>query len=128
MKHEVVVLRVRSERVGEKIKELSREWPKRKQFIEGAYKILLFTKNQRRQVTLTMNELSKMGLMKGFDFKEALNRVLKKWYEQRIKEETDRNQRLRILHEGLTKVKSLRELFNAKKKELEMVERLILLT
>jgi hypothetical protein len=32
------------------------------------------------------------GLLYPFmDFKEAINRVLKRWYEQRIREETDRN-------------------------------------
>lgn len=48
LKHEVIVLRLRSSKVHLKIKELSSMWPKKKQFIEGAYKILLFTKNQRR--------------------------------------------------------------------------------
>jgi hypothetical protein len=47
------------------------------------------------------------GLM---DYKEAVNKVIKRWYEQRIQEETERNQRLRRLHEGLTKIKELREL------------------
>lgn len=44
------------------------------------------------------------------DFKEAMNRVLKKWYEQRIREETDKNQRLKVLHDGLTKIKDFREI------------------
>ena len=88
LKHEVIVLRMRSNKVHQKIKELSAKWPKKKSFIEGAYKILLFTKNQRRQVTWTINTLRKKGLTdEAMDFKEAVNRVLKKWYEQRIQEE-----------------------------------------
>ena len=59
LKHEVIVLRMRSNKVHDRIKELSSLWPKKKQFIEGAYKILLFTKNQRRQVTVAINELRK---------------------------------------------------------------------
>jgi hypothetical protein len=49
-----------------------------------------------------------------FDFKEAANKVLKRWYEQRIREETERNQILRVLHDALTKIKELRELQNAR--------------
>ena len=111
LKHEVIVLRMRSNKVHDRIKELSSLWPKKKQFIEGAYKILLFTKNQRRQVTVAINELRKNGLLEGvMDFKEAMNRVLKKWYEQRIREEIDKNQRLKVLHDGLTKIKDFREI------------------
>lgn len=43
------------------------------------------------------------------NFKEAVNRVLKKWYEQRIQEETERNKKLRELHDNLTKIKIMRE-------------------
>ena len=57
-----------------------------------------------------------------FDYKEAVNKVLKKWYEQRIQEETERNQRLRLLHDGLTKIKDLREHQNARQRELDMIE------
>lgn len=57
-----------------------------------------------------MNLLRERGLGNHFmDFKEAVNRVLKIWYEQRIKEETERNQRLKTLHESLTQIKDLRE-------------------
>ena len=50
LKHEVIVLRLKNQKVLEQIKAVSKLWPKRKEFIEGAYKILLFTKNQRKQV------------------------------------------------------------------------------
>lgn len=109
LKHEVIVLRLRSNKVHLRIKELSLLWPRKKQFIEGAYKILLFTKNQRRQVTCAINTLRKRGSLHNcMDFKDAVNRVLKRWYEQRIIEETERNRRLRLLHEGLTRIKDLR--------------------
>jgi hypothetical protein len=45
LKHEVLVLRLKNNKVHEKIKYISALWPKKKQFIEGAYKILLFTKS-----------------------------------------------------------------------------------
>jgi hypothetical protein len=48
LKHEVIVLRLKNSKVHNKIKHISALWPKKKDFIEGAYKILLFTKNQRR--------------------------------------------------------------------------------
>ena len=38
--------------------------------------------------------------------------MLKKWYEQRIQEETDRNKTLKKLHDGLTQIKELREVQN----------------
>ena len=31
-----------------------------------------------------MNEMKKRGMYEFMDFKEAVNKVLKKWYEQRI--------------------------------------------
>lgn len=109
LKHEVIVLRLRCNKVHLRIKELSLLWPRKKQFIEGAYKILLFTKNQRRQVTCAINTLRKRGTLHNLmDFKDAVNRVLKRWYEQRIIEETERNRRLRLLHDGLTRIKDLR--------------------
>jgi hypothetical protein len=43
------------------------------------------------------------------DFKSAVNRVLKKWYEQRIEEETERNRKLRELHDNLTRIKVMKE-------------------
>ena len=55
LKHEVIVLRLKNNKVLDKIRAISRLWPKKKLFIEGAYKILLFTKNQRRQVNWTLN-------------------------------------------------------------------------
>jgi len=48
LKHEVIVLRLKANKVQDRIKEVSQKWPRKKEFIEGAYKILLFTKNQRR--------------------------------------------------------------------------------
>lgn len=48
LKHEVIVLRMKDNKVKNKIKVISALWPKKKEFIEGAYKILLFTKQQRR--------------------------------------------------------------------------------
>lgn len=44
LKHEVIVLRMKNNKVLKKIKELSKKWPRKKSFIEGAYKLLLFTK------------------------------------------------------------------------------------
>ena len=44
LKHEVVVLRLKNQKVLERIQAVSSLWPKKKEFIEGAYKILLFSK------------------------------------------------------------------------------------
>ena len=57
LKHEVIVLRLKNNKVLEKIRNISKLWPQKKLFREGAYKILLFTKNQRRQVNWTLNRL-----------------------------------------------------------------------
>ena len=43
------------------------------------------------------------------DFKEAFNKVLKKWYESRIQEESEKNRKLKELHDNLTKIKIMRE-------------------
>lgn len=84
LKHEVIVLRLKNNKVLSKIKQISLLWPKKKEFIEGAYKILLFTKNQRKQVNTALMALKQHGMYEFMDFREAVNRVLKKWYEQRI--------------------------------------------
>jgi hypothetical protein len=42
------VLRLKNNKVLGRIKEISKKWPKKKEFIEGAYKLLLFTKTQRK--------------------------------------------------------------------------------
>ena len=89
LKHEVVVLRLKNNKVLEKIRSISRLWPKKKVFIEGAYKILLFTKNQRRQITHSMMLLKESSERQEasyafMDYPEAQNRVVKKWYQSRI--------------------------------------------
>jgi len=110
LKHEVIVLRLKNNKVLGRIKEISSKWPKKKEFIEGAYKLLLFTKTQRKQINATMKLLKTHYSTSEFlDFRGAINRVLKKWYEQRIQEETSRNKRLRELHDNLTRMKVLKE-------------------
>ena len=111
LKHEVIVLRLKNSKVQARIKAISGEWPRRREFIEGAYKILIFTKQQRGEVNAMLSILREKGEdhYKFMDFKDSVNRVLKKWYEQRIEEETSRNQKLRELHDNLTKLKILRE-------------------
>lgn len=69
-----------------------------------------------------MNLMRSRGLYDFMNFKDAVNRVLKKWYEQRIQEETERNRKLRELHDNLTKIKILREeeAMKEKQKQLEL--------
>lgn len=50
LKHEVIMLRLKNNKVLDQIKGISKQWPKKKSFIEGAYKILLFTRTSRRQL------------------------------------------------------------------------------
>jgi hypothetical protein len=57
-----------------------------------------------------------------WDYKEAINRVLKKWYEERIQEETERNRTLKLLHDGLTRIKELREAQNMRQLEYDRIE------
>jgi hypothetical protein len=45
LKHEVIVLRLKNNKVIEQIRNISQQWPRKKEFIEGAYKLLLFTKS-----------------------------------------------------------------------------------
>lgn len=98
LKHEVIVLRIKNQKVLEKIKSISQTWPKKKEFIEGAYKILLFTKPQRRQVNHCFALLA--DEFPGFtSFKHSLQRVIRSWYTKRIEEETAKNNHLRQLHE-----------------------------
>ena len=43
------------------------------------------------------------------NYNEAQNRVVKKWYQLRIQEETEKNMRLKELHENLTRLKLLKQ-------------------
>jgi len=43
------------------------------------------------------------------NYHEAQNRVVKRWYQQRIDEETNKNLKLKELHESLTKLKLLKQ-------------------
>jgi len=120
LKHEVIVLRLKNNKVMDKIRVISRDWPRKKDFIEGAYKVLLFTKNSRRQVSFALSQLrelttrspSVLGYEFNYDFMDyesALGRVIKNWYEQRIHEETSKNLKLRELHDKLTQMKLLKQ-------------------
>ena len=42
-----------------------------------------------------------------FDYPEAFGRVMKTWYEKRIKEETEKNQKLQELHDNLLQIRDL---------------------
>ena len=104
LKHEVIVLRMKNQKVLEKIRGISALWPKKKVFIEGAYKLLLFTKVTRRQVNSTVCKIRNQ-VPAYFSYSGSINRVLKTWYEKRIQEEQERNLKLRALHESLTVIK-----------------------
>lgn len=97
LKHEVVVLRLKNKRVLERIQAVSQLWPKKKEFIEGAYKILLFSKGQRKYAKAALEvfgEKDKLVDKHYFDYPSAFARVMKSWYEKRIREETLKNQKL----------------------------------
>lgn len=134
LKHEVVVLRLKSKRVVEQIQTVSQVWPKKKAFIEGAYKLLLFSKGQRPYATGAIKvfkedhapgqaepkaikqdeeaegaeDESRAIVSKSyFDYSEAFGRVMKTWYEKRIQEETAKNVKLQELHDSLIQIRDL---------------------
>lgn len=57
LKHEALILTVKKQNIIQKIKNISIEWPKKKQFIERAYKILLFTKRVKPEINITLRYL-----------------------------------------------------------------------
>jgi hypothetical protein len=65
LKHEALILTVKKQNILQKIKNISIEWPRKKQFIERAYKILLFTKRVKLEINITMFYLKKNNL---YDF------------------------------------------------------------
>ena len=83
LKHEVIVLRLKNNKVLETIRKISKSWPKKKSFIEGAYKILLFTRTSRRQLNYSLAKLKEKPLQLVFhefmDYSFALNKVVRKW-------------------------------------------------
>ena len=68
LKHEVVVLRLKNKKVLERIQAVSALWPKKKEFIEGAYKILLFSKGQRKYASNALKVFKREGIVDGFYF------------------------------------------------------------
>ena len=90
---------------------MSALWPKKKEFIEGAYKLLLFSKGQRRYALSAIKVLRENGILPEdfFDFKQAFGRVMRAWYERRIEEETAKNRKLKELHDNLMKVRELQK-------------------
>jgi hypothetical protein len=126
LKHEVVVLRMKNKRVLEQIQAVSQMWPRKKEFIEGAYKILIFSKGQRKYASTALsilredqefNTVRSEGGEGGnaevvahyFDYKRAFNQVMRNFYEQRIAEEKAKNKKLYELHNQLVKMKELQE-------------------
>ena len=114
LKHEVVVLRLKNKRVLDKIQTVSQLWPKKKEFIEGAYKIMLFSKGQRKFASATLDvfkETPKLHVVKYeyFDYPLAFRRVMKSWYERRMQEETEKNRKLTELHNHLLHIRDLRQ-------------------
>ena len=71
VRHEVVVLRLKSKSVLDRIQQVSALWPKKKEFIEGAYKLLLFSKGQRRYALSAIKVFRKTETLPVdfFDFK-----------------------------------------------------------
>lgn len=114
LKHEVVVLRMKNKKVLEKIQTVSQLWPKKKEFIEGAYKILLFSKGERKFASAAlpvMREFKELSVLRleYFDYPIAFKKVMKNWYQKRIQEETLKNQKLQELHDNLLQIKALRD-------------------
>lgn len=57
LKHEALFLTVKKTAVVQKIQDISQLWPLKKQFIESAYKLLLFTKRVKPEINITMARL-----------------------------------------------------------------------
>ena len=109
LKHEVVVLRLKNKRVLDRIQAVSQLWPKKKEFIEGAYKILLFSKGQRKYASGALQVFRGEGIIDDsfFNYPLAFSRVMRNWYEKRIEEEQAKNKKLQELHDNLLQIKSL---------------------
>ena len=74
-------------------------WPKKKEFIEGAYKILLFSKGQRKFATAAIEVFKKepeLSIIRTdyFDYPIAFRKIMKNWYKTRIYEEQLKNKKL----------------------------------
>lgn len=88
LKHEVIVLRLKNNKVLDEIKTISKMWPKKKTFIEGAYKVLLFTRTSRRQLHYAVQLFKKaknpqflVAFVEFMDYHVALTKVVRRWYE-----------------------------------------------
>uniref|UniRef100_A0A7S3J384 Uncharacterized protein n=1 Tax=Euplotes harpa TaxID=151035 RepID=A0A7S3J384_9SPIT len=87
LKHEALILTVKKQNVMQKIRNVSLVWPKKKDFIERAYKIMLFTKRVRPEINVTLMYLKRNNLYE-FMNKEHMdkNRVYLKIKELETRE------------------------------------------
>ena len=79
-KHEILGLKQKFQRADELLKMQSKEWPKVKQFIEGGYKILIFSSHIDRKTYMLRDFLFSEGynLDKFMDFEHQLRIGMKK--------------------------------------------------
>lgn len=77
LKHEVVYLSAKKDQIGAKIYEISLKWPKKKTFIESAYKLLLFTKRSKPEIRLVWNLIIEHNLQWFFDFQLSVTEIQK---------------------------------------------------
>ena len=76
LKHEAMYLTVKKTTVLAKIKEIQKTWPKKKHFLESAYKILLFTKRVKLEINLVMKVLKEENRYEFMDYSRAKEVVL----------------------------------------------------
>ncbi len=76
LKHEALYLTVKKTTVLNKIQDISTKWPIKKQFIESAYKLLLFTKRVKPEINLAVDCLKSAGETDFLNFKLTMEKII----------------------------------------------------
>ena len=76
LKHEVIYLSAKKHQIAAKIADIQLKWPRKKSFIECAYKLLLFTKWSKPEVRLVRNLIFDNGMSWFFNFENSKEVVL----------------------------------------------------
>lgn len=72
LKHEALFLTVKKKTVLDKIEDISIRWPVKKHFIESAYKLLLFTKKVKPEISYTIERVKGITEPELYDYEASI--------------------------------------------------------
>lgn len=82
LKHEAIYLTAKRASVQAKIEDIQIKWPRKKNFIESAYKLLLFTKRLLPEIKVSIDMIRMSGSRELLDFTICKNNMIAKKFRK----------------------------------------------